>query len=65
MTLSTMVAKMRFKFHANAVDWNNVLNQLNIISDDKAEAKIKDHVMTIVNDILPRLGYDVEKFFKK
>ena len=33
--------------------------------DEKAEERNKKHVMTIVNDILPRMGYDVEEYFKK
>ena len=59
-----MVTKMRLKFHVEAVDWNNALNQLHMISDEKAENKNKEHVMTIVNDILPRLGKDTKAFFK-
>jgi hypothetical protein len=34
----------------------NVLNQLGILSDEKAEEKNKHHIMTIVNDISPRLN---------
>lgn len=65
MSMATFVTAMRFKYHANATDINNALNQLHIISDEKAEERNKKHVMTIVNDILPRMGYDVEEYFKK
>ena len=50
------VAKMRFYYHANLIDLNNVLNQLGIRSDEKAEEVAKKHVMTIFTDICPRLG---------
>lgn len=65
MSISTFVEKIRFKYHANAADINNALNQMHIISDEKAEARNEKHVMTIVNDILPRMGYDVEGYFRK
>ena len=62
--IPTKVAKMRFMYHANMLDVNNVLNQMHLMSDEKAEKNNRRHTMTIVNDILPRLGYDVEKAFK-
>ena len=65
MSLAVKLAKIRLDFHATACDWNNVLNQLHIISDEAAEERNKKHVMIIVNDVLPRLGCDVEKFFKE
>lgn len=65
MDMPKIVAKMRFVYHSNMLDVVNVLNQLHIISDDKAEMKNKNHFMTIVTDILPRLGYDVESLLKE
>ena len=65
MSMATRIAKMRLHFHASACDWNNVLNQLHVISDEKAEIRNKNHVMTIMSDILPRLGYDTEAIFTK
>ncbi len=53
--LSTIVAKCRLWYHAEAIELNNVLNQLHIRKDDIAEDKAADHMLTIVNDILPRL----------
>ena len=65
MDITERVARMRFVYHSNMVSVVNVLNQLNIIPDDKAEELNKHHAMTIFTDILPRLGCDVEKIFGK
>lgn len=62
MDICRLVAKVRFNYHANACSVVNVLNQLGLMSDEKAEARNKNHVMTIVNDICPRLGLDPSKF---
>lgn len=56
MDIATRVAIWRYKYHANMTSVVNVLNQLGILSDEKAEEKNKHHVMTIANDILPRLN---------
>ncbi len=64
-SLPDVVAQLRFQYHLAAIDTNNVLNQLKLRTDEKAEECAKNHVMTIINDILPRLGYDVEKIFSK
>ena len=60
MDITKAVAKMRFHYHGTLLDINNILNQLGIRKDDKAEAVAKKHVMTIFNDILPRI-YGKEK----
>ena len=65
MNLSVFVANVRLLHHANCCDMNNVLNQLHILSDEKAEEKNKNHVMTIIGDILPRLGKDVSEFYEE
>ena len=65
MDITKVVAKMRFHYHANMLDVNNVLNQLGLRNDDKAEAIGKKHTMTILTDCLPRMGYDMEKVFGK
>lgn len=65
MDISERVARMRLVYHSNMVSVVNVLNQLDIIPDDKAEEKNKNHVMTILTDIMPRLGYDVDKVFEQ
>ncbi len=64
MDLPTKVAKARYVYHLAMIDVNNVLNQLKIRNDESAEEKGKYHTMTILNDVLPRLGYDVEKMFR-
>lgn len=61
MDISTLVAKVRFHYHANACDVDNVLNQIGLMSDKKAEERNRNHVMTIVNDICPRLGLNPSK----
>jgi hypothetical protein len=65
--LSTVVAKCRLWYHAEAIELNNVLNQLHIRKDDVAEDKAADHMLTIVNDILPRLYGQkaVDELFEK
>lgn len=64
MDITKTVAKLRFKYHANMLDVNNVLNQLGLRKDEKAEECGKKHTMTIFNDIFPRLGYDTSKLSK-
>ena len=64
MDITKKVAKMRFVYHANMLDVCNVLNQLGILKDDKAEEMMKNHCMKSF-DCLRRLGYDVEEFLKK
>ena len=65
MNIPKIVAKARFIYHSNALDINNVLNQLGLRDDEKAEEVGKQHTMAIFTDILPRLGYDVDKFLSK
>lgn len=65
MDITKVVARMRLLYHANMLDVNNVLNRLGIRDDNKAEECGRKHAMTIFNDILPRLGYDMKKIFKK
>lgn len=67
MSLPNIVSIARFYYHGAMLDINNVLNQLGIRKDDKAEMIAKNHVMTIFNDILPRLyGKDkIDELLKK
>lgn len=65
MNIPKLVTIARYAYHLNAIDANNVLNQLKIRKDDKAEVVAKKHFVTIVEDILPRLGYDTSKFYKE
>lgn len=55
MSISKKITKMRYKYHLNAIEMNNVFNQLHIRNDEKAEENAKKHVMVIFNDIIPRM----------
>ena len=58
MDIAERVALARFWYHANMTSVVNVANQLHILSDERAEEMNKNHTMTIVNDIIPRLSKD-------
>ena len=53
--LANRVAKAREVYHMNMIELVNVGNQLKLIKDEKAEDMNKRHVMTLVNDVWPRL----------
>ena len=61
MDIAERIAVMRFWYHANMTSIVNVANQLHILSDNKAEEMNKNHTMTIVNDIIPRLSKETLK----
>lgn len=63
MDITKKVAALRFKYHANMLDVCNVLNQIGILTDEKAELKMKNHTMQCF-DCLERLGYPVEKILE-
>lgn len=63
MDITKKVAALRFKYHANMLDVCNVLNQIGILKDKKAELLMKNHTMQCF-DCLERLGYPVEKMLK-
>ena len=63
MGMAETVAKMRFKYHLEAIEMNNVLNQLGIRSNAKADECAKRHFMTLIEDVMPRLGYDTSSLF--
>lgn len=46
------------------IDECNVLNQIGILKDEKAESVMKNHTMQCF-DCLERLGYPIEKFLKE
>ena len=64
MSLSTLVTKLRFMYHCEVIEVNNVLNQLHLRSDEKADMVAKNSLMTLVNDVFPRMGLDTSCFFK-
>jgi len=55
MSLATRIAKVRLSYHASMIDLVNAGNQIGLIKDEKAERMNRDHVMTIMTDILPRI----------
>ena len=62
MSLPTMIAKIRLKYHLNALDLYNSLNQLHLVSDEKAEEANKMHLKKCV-DCYSRLGIFLPKAF--
>ena len=68
MDIVKKVAKMRLMFHANMLDVCNVLNQLGILNDDKAENVMKHHTMECF-DAMEHMGLDplgeLEKLSKR
>jgi len=64
--LANLVSKGREIYHLNAIEVVNAANQLHIIPDDKANEMNKNHVMTLLTDIYPRLkGKEWEKAFQE
>lgn len=64
MDITKVVAKLRFNYHSNMLNVNNVLNQLGLRKDDVAEAIGKKHCMQCF-DCLERLGYDVWGYIER
>ena len=48
---------MRLNYHANMLDVCNVLNQLGILKDEKAEEVMKNHVIKCF-DAMEHMGLD-------
>lgn len=67
MDLPRKVAMVRMIYHVNMIDVINVGNQLGLIKDEKAEERNKHHVMTLINDVWPRIFGEaaVNKLFSK
>lgn len=64
MDITKKVAKLRFVYHTNMLDICNVLNQFGILTDEKAEAVMKDHCMKSF-DCMERMDFDVKGYFEK
>lgn len=64
MDLSTKVAIIRFKYHANMLDLCNAANQLKLLSDERAERACKHHVMEAL-ECAGRLGKDLSTLQQK
>ena len=59
MDITKKVAKARYFYHLNMLDVSNVLNQLGILSDEKAEKMSKKHAMATF-DCMERMGYNLD-----
>ena len=57
MSIVTKVAKMRLNYHASMLDVCNVLNQLGILNNEKAEEVMKNHTMRCF-DVMEHMGLD-------
>lgn len=55
---------MRFVYPANMFDIFNMLNQLDILKDDKAEVVMK-YRCTKSFDVMGRIGLDIKGYFNK
>lgn len=55
MDIAIMVAKARAFYHTNMTSVVNAANQLKLIKDEKADELNKRHVMTLINDVWPRI----------
>ena len=62
MSLPIMIANIRLKYHLNALDLYNSLNQLHLVSDEKAEEANKMHFNKCI-DCYSRLGVILPKEF--
>ena len=64
MSMVTKVAKARLIFHANMLDVGNVLNQLGILDDKKANEFNKKHCMACF-DAMEHMGLDPYGYISK
>lgn len=65
MDITKKVAKLRFGYHANMLDVCNVLNQVGILKDDKAEEVMKDHTMKCMDCLARMHNTTVEELVKE
>ena len=63
MDVTNVVARLRLGYHLNMIDFYNVANQLNLLSDEKADLKNKNHLKKCL-DCYERLGYNLPKEFR-
>lgn len=60
MDITKKIARVRFIYHSNMLDVNNVAYQLGLRKEIKAEERGKFHAMQCM-DCLDRLGYNLDK----
>ena len=61
MNIVKTVAKMRLNYHLNMLDVCNVLNQLHILSNRKANKKMKNHLFECL-DAMEHLDMNLDVF---
>jgi hypothetical protein len=65
MDITKKVAEMRFVYHTNMLDVCNVLNQVGIVKDEKAEAVMKHHCMSSMDCLTRMDAKQIKKLTKK
>lgn len=64
MDITKKVSKLRFGYHANMLDVCNVLNQIGILEDNKAEEVMKNHTMKCMDCLARIRNTTVEELLK-
>ena len=62
MDLPKIVAKLRMNYYCTMMDFNNVANQLHLLSDENADQRNKKCLKETI-DCMERLGYQLPKEF--
>lgn len=62
MNIPVAIARIRLKYHMNMLDVYNSLNQLHLVSDEKADNANRDHFKKCI-DCFTRLGFKLPKEF--
>lgn len=62
MNIPNAIAKIRLKYHLNAIDVYNSLNQLHLVSGVRAENANKEHFKQCI-DCYMRLGFKTPEEF--
>lgn len=65
MSFAVKIAKIRLNYHATLADFGNGLNQLGLISDEKAEEFCREHGMKAIEAGARMHGLTLEEFLKK
>ncbi len=66
MNIVKATANCRFFYHTNMLDICNVLNQLGILKDDRAEEVMKRHTMKSLDCVRITKGYNsIEEMLEK
>ena len=55
MGIPEAIARMRYHYHSNMIDFVNGMHQLGLSKNKRANALNKHHFLVIAEDILPRI----------